>query len=68
VEITTFWVQGHGVREFIGAADSRSPRYRSIANEAMGMAATIGGAWAEVIVDVPEEDIVDAFAKTPPVA
>lgn len=68
MEITTFWVQGHGLREFIGAADPSSPRFRALENEAVGMAATIGGAWATVVVDVPDDDLVDAFARARPVA
>jgi hypothetical protein len=68
VEITTFWVQGHGLREFVGAADPVSPRYEALENESIGMAATIGGAWATVVVDVPDDDVVDAFARTDPVA
>jgi hypothetical protein len=67
VRITTFWVQGHGVREFIGAAEERSPRFQALENESAGMALTIGGARALVVVDVPEADIVDAFAKARPV-
>lgn len=67
MRITTFWVQGHGLREFIGAADARSPRAQALENEAAGMALTIGGAWTTVIVDVPEADIVDAFARARPV-
>lgn len=68
MEITTFWVQGHGQRELIGAAASTSPRYPELENEASGMAASVGGAWAVVVVAVPDDDIVDAFARIPPVA
>ncbi|WP_026912008.1 hypothetical protein [Patulibacter minatonensis] len=68
MEITTFWVQGHGLREFVGAADPVSPRFEALTNEAVGMAATIGGAWATVVVDVPDDLIVDAFARIDPVA
>jgi hypothetical protein len=67
VEVSTFWVQGHGVREFVGAgADPESPQYLDARTRATEMAAMIGGAWATVVVDVPEDAIVDAFAGSWP--